>query len=145
MKLKKMLAVALLAMSAMGFQIVNAQSLSPSSKWHWDKGTIVIDTPERPAGQEHVLGLTAAPIKTVRVGFVGLGMRGPSAVIRFCQIPGVEICCASARFSSLRSVTMKKSVPKHSSVTSATQVWLRLPSIMEKRDMRNSASVRTWT
>lgn len=91
MKLKKMLAVALLAMSAMGFQIVNAQSLSPSSKWHWDKGTIVIDTPERPAGQEHVLGLTAAPIKTVRVGFVGLGMRGPSAVIRFCQIPGVEI------------------------------------------------------
>ena len=30
MKLKKMLAVALLAMSAMGFQIVNAQSLSPS-------------------------------------------------------------------------------------------------------------------
>ena len=36
MKLKKMLAVALLAMSAMGFQIVNAQSLSPSSKWHWD-------------------------------------------------------------------------------------------------------------
>ena len=64
MKLKKMLAVALLAMSAMGFQIVNAQSLSPSSKWHWDKGTIVINTPERTAGQEHVLGLTAAPIKT---------------------------------------------------------------------------------
>ena len=90
-KLKEMLAVALLAVSAMGFQIANAQSLSPSTKWHWDKGTIVIDTPERPAGQEHVLGLTAAPIKTVRVGFVGLGMRGPSAVIRFCQIPGVKI------------------------------------------------------
>ena len=35
--------------------------------------------------------MTAAPVKTVRVGFVGLGMRGPSAVIRFCQIPGVEI------------------------------------------------------
>lgn len=136
MKLKKMLAVALLAMSAMGFQIVNAQSLSPSSKWHWDKGTIVIDTPERPAGQEHVLGLTAAPIKTVRVGFVGLGMRGPSAVIRFCQIPGVEIVALC---------DYEESVPKHSSVTSATQVWLRLPSIMEKRDMRNSASVRTWT
>lgn len=136
MKLKKMLAVALLAMSAMGFQIVNAQSLSPSSKWHWDKGTIVIDTPERPAGQEHVLGLTAAPIKTVRVGFVGLGMRGPSAVIRFCQIPGVEIVALC---------DYEENVPKHSSVTSATQVWLRLPSIMEKRDMRNSASVRTWT
>ena len=91
MKMNKFLAVALLAVSAMGIQTADAQSLSPSTKWHWDKGTIVIDTPERPAGQEHVLGLTAAPVKTVRVGFVGLGMRGPSAVIRFCQIPGVEI------------------------------------------------------
>ncbi|EJX04289.1 hypothetical protein EVA_07605 [gut metagenome] len=42
-------------------------------------------------------------------------------------------------------MTMRKSVPKHSSVISATQVWLRLPSIMAKRDMKNSASVRTWT
>ena len=36
-----------------------AQSLSPSTKTHWDKGTLVVETPERPAGQEHVLGLTA--------------------------------------------------------------------------------------
>ena len=36
MKLKKIIAVALLAVSAMGFQIANAQSLSPSTKWHWD-------------------------------------------------------------------------------------------------------------
>ena len=91
MKLNRILSFALLAILAMGFQTVGAQSLSPSTKWHWDKGTIVIDTPERPAGQEHVLGLTAAPIKTVRVGFVGLGMRGPWAVMRFCHIPGVEI------------------------------------------------------
>ncbi|MCM1371390.1 MAG: Gfo/Idh/MocA family oxidoreductase [Bacteroides sp.] len=68
-----------------------AQSLSPSTKWHWDKGTIVVETPERPAGQQHVLGLTAPKLQTVRVGFVGLGMRGPGAVMRFCHIPGVEI------------------------------------------------------
>ena len=68
-----------------------AQSLSPSTKWHWEKGTIVVDTPQRPAGQQHVLGLTAEPLKTVRVGFVGLGMRGPGAVNRFCHIPGVQI------------------------------------------------------
>ena len=90
-KLYRFLAVALMAVMAMGFQTVNAQSLSPSTKWHWDKGTIVIDSPERPAGQEHVLGLKADPIQTVRVGFVGLGMRGPWAVMRFCHIPGVEI------------------------------------------------------
>ena len=91
MKLSRMLAVALVAILAMGFQTVGAQSLSSSTKWHWDKGTIVIDTPERPAGQEHVLGLKTDPIQTVRVGFVGLGMRGPWAVMRFCHIPGVEI------------------------------------------------------
>ena len=87
MKLKNLLFVALTAISVG----VGAQSLSPCTKWHWDKGTIVVETPERPAGQEHVLGLTAPKMKTVRVAFVGLGMRGPGAVKRFCHIPGVEI------------------------------------------------------
>ena len=87
MKLKNLLFVALTAISVG----VGAQSLSPSTKWHWDKGTIVVETPERPAGREHVLGLTAPKMKTVRVAFVGLGMRGPGAVKRFCHIPGVEI------------------------------------------------------
>ena len=87
MKLKNLLFVALTAISVG----VGAQSLSSSTKWHWDKGTIVVETPERPAGQEHVLGLTAPKMKTVRVAFVGLGMRGPGAVKRFCHIPGVEI------------------------------------------------------
>ena len=87
MKLKNLLFVALTAISVG----VGAQSLSPSTKWLWDKGTIVVETPERPAGQEHVLGLTAPKMKTVRVAFVGLGMRGPGAVKRFCHIPGVEI------------------------------------------------------
>lgn len=68
-----------------------AQSLSPSTQWHWEEGTIVVNTPERPAGQEHVLGLTADKLSTVRVAFVGLGMRGPGAVNRFCHIPGVKI------------------------------------------------------
>ena len=75
----------------MGLQTVNAQSLSPSTQWHWDKGTIVVETPERPAGQEHALGLTTAPIQTVRVGFVGVGRRGIWAVWRFSNIPGVKI------------------------------------------------------
>ena len=90
-RLNRILAIALVAVLAMSFQTVGAQSLSPSTKWHWDKGTIVIETPQRPAGQEHVLGLKADPIQTVRVAFVGLGMRGPGAVNRFCHIPGVEI------------------------------------------------------
>ena len=91
MNLKKFFSAALVAVMAFAGTTLQAQSLSPSTKWHWDKGTIVVETPERPAGQEHVLNLAVAPIKTVRVAFVGLGMRGDGAVIRFCRIPGVEI------------------------------------------------------
>lgn len=68
-----------------------AQSLSPGTKWHWEKGTIVIDTPERPAGQHDVIGLATPKLSLVRVGFVGLGMRGPYAVERFTHIPGTQV------------------------------------------------------
>ena len=71
---------------------VGAQALSVTpDDWHWDKGTIVVNTPARPADQQNVLGLTAPKLETVRVAFVGLGMRGPGAVARFTFIPGVQI------------------------------------------------------
>lgn len=52
---------------------------------------IVVEAPARPAGQKHVLNLTTPAMDVVRVGFIGLGMRGPGAVQRFTHIPGVEI------------------------------------------------------
>ncbi|MBQ8839132.1 MAG: Gfo/Idh/MocA family oxidoreductase [Bacteroidales bacterium] len=54
-------------------------------------GMIVYNTPERPADQKSVIGLTAAPMETVRIGIIGLGMRGPSAVDRFTYIEGADI------------------------------------------------------
>ena len=89
MKYKRILFVSAMAFF-MGVSAL-AQSLSSSTKWHWDKGTMVIETPTRSAGQKHVLGLTAPKLETVRVGFVGLGGRGPWAVKRYAHIPGVEI------------------------------------------------------
>ena len=49
------------------------------------------DVPERPAGQESVLGLTAEPLEPVRIGIVGLGMRGGSAVDRLSYVPDCQI------------------------------------------------------
>ena len=89
MRIKNILSITLLALAMSATTM--AQSLSPSTRWHWDKGTIVLDSPVRPAGQQNVLGLTAPKLATVRVAFVGLGMRGPGAVNRFCHIPGVQI------------------------------------------------------
>lgn len=54
-------------------------------------GHIVYNTPERPADQVCMIGFAADPIDTVRVGFIGLGMRGPSAVDRFMYIEGVKV------------------------------------------------------
>ena len=91
MNIKSLFGYALAAVMAFTGVAAQAQSLSPSTKWSWDKGTIVVETPARPEGQQHVLNLAVAPIQTVRVAFVGLGMRGDGAVERFCIIPGVEI------------------------------------------------------
>ena len=39
--------------------------------WNWEKGTIVVDTPQRPAGQESALNLATPALPIVRVAFVG--------------------------------------------------------------------------
>ncbi len=52
---------------------------------------ITLDVPQRPAGQEDVIELRCPPLEKVRIGFIGLGMRGPSAVVRMAHIEGVEI------------------------------------------------------
>ena len=59
--------------------------------WHWEQGTIVVDTPKRPAGQEPALQLRAEPLPIVRVGFAGLGSRGSAAVKRWTHLNGVRI------------------------------------------------------
>lgn len=111
MKFNKIVALAFAAVLGFGAQTANAQSLSPSTKWHWDKGTIVVETPARPAGQKSVLGLKLPKYKTVRIGLVGLGMRGPGAVDNFCVLPGVEIV-ALCDFVEARAVAQNEKLRK---------------------------------
>lgn len=49
------------------------------------------EVPTRPIGQKDVLQLTTPKLETVRVGFIGLGMRGIGAVKRFTHIPGTQV------------------------------------------------------
>lgn len=51
----------------------------------------VFSTPQRPAGQTHVLELRTEPIDTVRIGLIGLGMRGQGAVHRLSFIEEAKI------------------------------------------------------
>ena len=54
-------------------------------------GTIVFDEPQRKDGQKSVLQFAVDPIENVRIGFIGLGMRGPDAVNRMTCIDGVSV------------------------------------------------------
>ena len=53
--------------------------------------TIVFDEPQRAEGQKSVLQFAVDPIENVRIGFIGLGMRGPDAVDRMTYIDGVTV------------------------------------------------------
>ena len=52
---------------------------------------IELKEPKRPAGQKNVLQLAVDPIPTVRIGFIGVGNRGSSALRRYINLEGVEI------------------------------------------------------
>lgn len=47
--------------------------------------------PEREPGQTDLVGFRTAPMDSVRVGFIGMGMRGPGAVYRFSNIDRTSI------------------------------------------------------
>lgn len=66
-------------------------ALLPMCSCVQNDGIIRTEVPKRPAGQTDVIGLTAEPIDTVKVGFVGLGMRGSSAVHRYTFIQDAKI------------------------------------------------------
>lgn len=93
-------------------------------------GPIVLDTPERPAGQEDAILMTAPAIDTVRVGIVGLGMRGVSAVYRFLQIPGAmvtAICDIEPdRVENIKNQLSRIGYPEVSSYTGSSDSWKQL-------------------
>ena len=89
MKSRFFIAAALVAALFTGCK--SSDNTLKGDNWHVEDGVIVTDEPKRAAGQESMLAFRADPIPVVRVGFVGLGMRGPGAVSRFTHLEGVEI------------------------------------------------------
>ena len=86
--------------------------------------------PERPAGQTDMVDYAAAPIDTVRVGFIGLGMRGISAVERFIHILGTKIvamCDIQEPFVDRAQETLAKAgVAKAAGYTGSADAWKQL-------------------
>ena len=107
----------------------------------------VIETkvPKRPKGQTHVVGLVAPKIDTVRIGIVGLGMRGISAVERFIHIPGVEIkalCDIRPELTArAEKVLLNAGKEKPTSYHGAEDLWKK---VCEREDIDLIYVVTDW-
>ncbi len=95
-----------------------------------DSLLIETEIPERPAGQTDMLGFAAEPIDTVRVGFIGLGMRGPDAVERFTHIPGTKVVALcdidSARVEETQKYLDDAGMPRAAAYYGYEDAWKKL-------------------
>ncbi len=87
-------------------------------------------TPERPEGQTDVIGLACEPLPVVRVGFIGLGMRGPGAVERFTHINGVEIKALCdlrpGRVDLCQKILKDAGLPEATGYSGAEDAWKQM-------------------
>ena len=91
---------------------------------------IRIKTPARPAGQEDVIGLTAPAMDTVRVGIIGLGMRGELAVYRFTHIPEAKVVAISDlyedRIANAQKTLTDAGLPAADVYTGSEDAWKQM-------------------
>lgn len=103
---------------------------SPSTCEKQSYAPIKVEVPERPAGQQDVIQLTTPKLETVRVGFIGLGMRGPGAVSRFTHIPGTQIVAlcdlVPENVEKCQNILTKAGLPKAVAYTSDEEAWKQL-------------------
>lgn len=95
-----------------------------------DYPMLTTDVPARPAGQKDVLNLTTPKIKNVRIGFIGLGMRGPGAVYRMSQIEGVTIKALcdieSERVAKTQKILTDAGLPKAAEYSGSADSWKKM-------------------
>jgi predicted dehydrogenase len=116
--------------------LIGAVTVFDASAKPKKKGTsnlITIKEPARPAGQTDVLALRCDPIPTVRIAFIGLGMRGPGAVSRMTHIPGVEIVALcdvlQENTKKVNDMLEKRGFPKAQEFYGDTEVWRKVTAL----------------
>lgn len=130
--MKKVLSIMLIALFAFSFQAEGAveKKVQNQSAKKTVVQPIVTKVPVRPAGQKDVLNLVTPKMDVVRVGFIGLGMRGPGAVERFTHIQGVEIkalCDLHAdRVEKSQKILEKAGLPRAEGYSESEDAWKKM-------------------
>lgn len=122
--MKKLLTVLMIGLASLMSQTANAQKLITKFT------PIKVTTPTRPAGQKDVLQLVTPKLETVRVGFIGLGMRGPGAVERWAHIPGTQIVALCdllpENVEKSQKILKKAGLPEAASYSGSEDAWKKL-------------------
>lgn len=123
------IAFALTAALAVTVSCDSVQHCDSSIPYDIQDGKIVFQVPPRVDGQKSVLGLATEPMDVVRVGFIGLGMRGPGAVERFTHIEGTDIKALCDLYPERAAATQKileKAGRPHADEYSGEEGWKEL-------------------
>lgn len=106
---------------------------------------IVLQTPIRPAGQKDLIQFAVPKIKNVRVGFIGLGMRGPGILEILTHIPGVEIkaICDIRKECVQRAqeILKKRNKPQAEEYYGSDDIWKK---VCERNDVDIIYVISDW-
>lgn len=94
---------------------------------------IQVAVPNRLDSQQDMLQFAAEPIPVVRVAFIGLGMRGPGAVSRMTNIPGVEIVALcdmhETNTQKVNKMLTEKGLPQAQEFFGDAEVWSKVTAL----------------
>ncbi|MFK5856092.1 MAG: Gfo/Idh/MocA family oxidoreductase, partial [Bacteroidota bacterium] len=95
----------------------------------FNKAQVLFPESPRPEGQKDVIELACDPIDTVRIGFIGLGMRGSGAVYRYTFMDGVKIVAlcdvVPENVTRSQNTLLEKGFPKADEYT-GTDDWKKV-------------------
>ncbi|MGV8093497.1 MAG: Gfo/Idh/MocA family protein [Mangrovibacterium sp.] len=96
-------------------------------------GSVKSDSPHRGKGLQkmfNMCGYAAPKLEKVRIGFIGLGSRGPGAVERMSYIEGVEITALCDQYEDRVERVQKKlegkGLPRAKSYSGSKEAWKKL-------------------
>lgn len=122
--MKKLLTVLTIGLTLLTFQTGFAQNAKAKFT------PLKVTTPVRPASQKDVIQLATPKLETVRVGFIGLGMRGPGAVERWIHIPGTQIVALCdllpEHVEGAQKILEKAGLPEVASYSGDENAWKKL-------------------
>ncbi len=127
--MKRLLCIALLLATLVAGVNTTAYGGSRSKEYSVKRGMIQFKEPAREKGQTSMLGFAAKPIEKVRVGIIGLGMRGKGFARRLTLIEGSEvvaICDVLQENLDKTQALIKKAGGKPAEEYVGAETWKRL-------------------